>query len=36
MDAIHKYMSYYTNKRVQQKLNILTSMEYHKKMIMAA
>lgn len=34
--AIHKYMNYYTNKRVQRKLNILTPMEYHEKMMLAA
>ena len=36
IEAIHKYMNYYTNKRVQRKLNVLTPMEYHKKMMLAA
>ena len=34
--AIHKYMDYYTNKRVQRKLDILTPKEYHEKMMLAA
>lgn len=34
--AIHDYMNYYTNKRVQRKLEILTPTEYHKKMMLAA
>ena len=34
--AIHKYMNYYTNKRVQRKLNVLTPKEYHDKMMLAA
>ena len=36
IEAIHKYMNYYTNKRVQRKLNVLTPMEYHQKMMLAA
>ena len=35
-EAIHKYMNYYTNKRVQRNLNVLTPMEYHQKMMLAA
>ena len=35
-EAIHKYMNYYTNKRVQRNLNVLTPMEYHRKMMLAA
>lgn len=34
--AIHDYMNYYTNKRVQRKLGILTPAEYHQKMMLAA
>lgn len=34
--AIQEYMDYYTNKRVQRKLGVLTPMEYHKKMLTAA
>ncbi len=34
--AIHKYMDYYTNKRVQRKLDVLTPKEYHEKMVIAA
>lgn len=29
ISAIEKYIDYYTNKRVQRKLGILTPMEYH-------
>jgi transposase InsO family protein len=36
IDAIHKYINYYTNRRVQRKLNVLTPMEYHEKMMLAA
>ena len=36
IDAIHKYMDYYTNKRVQRRLNILTPFEYHEKMLLSA
>ena len=36
IQAIHKYMNYYTNRRVQRKLNVLTPMEYHKKMMLVA
>ena len=36
IEAIHKYMNYYTNKRVQRKLGILTPIEYHEKMMLAA
>lgn len=36
IEAIHKYMNYYTNKRVQRNLNVLTPMEYHQKMMLAA
>ena len=36
IEAIHKYMNYYTNKRVQRKLNVLTPMEYHQKMMLVA
>ena len=35
-EAIHKYMNYYANKRVQRNLNVLTPMEYHQKMMLAA
>lgn len=34
--AIHNFMDYYTNKRVQRKLNVLTPKEYHDKMMLAA
>lgn len=34
--AIHDYMNYYTNKRVQRKLEILTPTEYHREMMLAA
>lgn len=34
--AITEYMDYYTNKRTQRKLGILTPMEYHEKMLQAA
>ena len=36
VQAIEKYMDYYTNKRVQRKLGILTPMEYHEKKILEA
>jgi len=32
--AIIDYMNYYTNKRVQRKLGILTPMEYHNKLVL--
>lgn len=35
-EAIHGYMDYYTNKRVQRKLGKLTPIEFHQKMILAA
>ena len=35
--AIEEYIDYYTNKRIQRKLGVLTPMEYHEmKMIEAA
>lgn len=34
--AIHSYMDYYTNRRVQRKLGVLTPMEYHEQMLLAA
>lgn len=36
IEAIHRYMYYYTNKRVQRRLNVLTPFEYHEKMLLAA
>ena len=36
LDAIHKYMDYYTNSRVQRKLGVLTPMEYHEQMMLVA
>lgn len=36
MKAIHSYMDYYTNGRVQRKLGVLTPMEYHEQMLLAA
>ena len=29
LKAIEKYMTYYTGKRVQRKLKVMTPMEYH-------
>lgn len=34
--AIHNYMNYYTNKRVQRGLGVSTPIEYHKKMLLVA
>jgi transposase InsO family protein len=34
--AISEYLNYYINERPQRKLGILTPMEYHKKMLLAA
>lgn len=34
--AIEDYMSFYTNKRVQRNLGILTPMEYHNKLLLEA
>lgn len=34
--AIEDYLDYYTNRRVQRNLGVMTPMEYHKKMLMAA
>lgn len=36
MKDIHSYMDYYTNERVQRKLSVLTPMEYHEQMLLAA
>lgn len=36
MNAIHSYMDYYTNRRVQRKLGVLTPKEYHQKKLSAA
>lgn len=36
IQAIKDYMDYYTNKRVQRNLGILTPIEYHKKLLEAA
>ena len=36
MKAIYSYMDYYTNGRVQRKLGVLTPMEYHEQMLLAA
>lgn len=36
VSAIHEYMDYYTNKRVQRRLGIMTPMEYHAQMKLAA
>ena len=30
LKAIEEYIDYYTNRRVQRKLDLLTPMEYHK------
>ena len=34
--AINEYMEYYTNERPQRKLGVLTPMEYHQKLLLAA
>lgn len=34
--AIHSYMDYYTNGRVQRKLGVKTPMEYHEQMLLVA
>ena len=34
--AIIDYMNYYTNKRIQRNLGILTPMEYHNKLLLEA
>lgn len=34
--AIHEYIDYYTNRRVQRKLDFLTPMEYHERLKSAA
>jgi len=34
--AITEYMDYYTNERPQRKLGVLTPMEYHQKLLLAA
>ena len=34
--AIEEYMNYYTTKRVQRKLGILTPMEYHELKLLEA
>lgn len=34
--AIEEYMDYYTNKRVQRNLGVLTPMEYHEKQLQIA
>ncbi|MFL0198848.1 IS3 family transposase [Clostridium sp. WILCCON 0269] len=34
--AIDSYMNYYTNQRPQRKLGVLTPMEYHEKLLLAA
>lgn len=31
MLAIEKYIDYYTNKRIQRNLGVLTPMEFHKQ-----
>ncbi|BCK00720.1 transposase [Anaerocolumna chitinilytica] len=36
VNAITEYMDYYTNKRPQRKLGVLTPMEYHQKLLLAA
>lgn len=36
VNAIIKYMDYYTNKRLQRKLSVMTPMEYHEKCLKAA
>lgn len=36
INAINSYMNYYTNQRPQRKLGVLTPMEYHEKLLLAA
>lgn len=36
VEAIERYMDYYTNKRPQRKLGVLTPMEYHEKVLLVA
>ena len=36
IQAIEKYIDYYTNKRVQRNLNVLTPMEYHEMKLLEA
>jgi transposase InsO family protein len=36
VEAITEYMNYYTNERPQRKLGVLTPMEYHQKLLLAA
>lgn len=36
VNAITNYMDYYTNKRLQRKLSVMTPMEYHEKCLKAA
>ncbi len=36
LHAIYEYMDYYTYRRVQRKLGVLTPMEYHEKLMLAA
>lgn len=34
LKAIEKYMTYYTGKRVQRKLKVMTPMEYHERKLL--
>ena len=36
ISAIEEYIDYYTNKRIQRKLGVLTPMEYHEIKMMEA
>lgn len=36
VQAIIEYMDYYANHRPQRGLDVLTSMEYHKKLLLSA
>ena len=36
VQAITEYMDYYTNHRPQRRLEVLTPMEFHKKLLLAA
>jgi transposase InsO family protein len=36
INAINSYMNYYTNKTPQRKLGVLTTKEYHEKLLLAA
>ena len=36
VQAITEYMDYYTNKRPQRGLGVLTPMEFHKKQLLVA